>query len=237
MPCENYQNALIDLAAGGTAPSAGLRAHLHVCERCRSYLDQEHLLLARIDSGVYAAVNAGLPPAFLERLEVPLAQELPARRNPVWVHAVWMHAAAAVVLCALCLPGLRGLLHSRSSNRHGHRVSGAQGVLPEPTLERRPPMVATSTSGNDGQRTWMRRGRGDPRPAGHEAPEVLVPPEEGIALAKFVTDVRGAGNFALALTNPAPQSKEQPLRVEPLQVASLKIELLRESPMMVASDR
>ncbi len=52
MPCEKYQDALIDLAAGGAEVVGVVGEHLNVCASCRSYLEQEQILFASIDSGV-----------------------------------------------------------------------------------------------------------------------------------------------------------------------------------------
>jgi hypothetical protein len=56
--------------------------------------------------------------------------------------------------------------------------------------------------------------------------EVLVPPDEREAFARFVAVLGERREVALALAKPAPQMKDEPAGLEPLQINGLEIKLL-----------
>jgi hypothetical protein len=56
--------------------------------------------------------------------------------------------------------------------------------------------------------------------------EVLVPPDEREAFARFVAVLGERREVALALAKPAPQTKDEPAGLEPLQINGLEIKLL-----------
>ncbi len=232
MSCEKYQDALIDLAANGAEPAADVRVHLDGCPLCRADLEQEQFLFASIHSGLRQTTNAPLPRALLDRFEAGLLQGLPAERK-----ASWRYAAAAALLIATL-----GLLRSpigpvRTASQATPQISTAPGVLAEPGLVDRLPAIPTAISGNHMRQNSQRPVRRGQRSAGGESAEVLVPPEERVAFAKFVSDLNDLRVVAAALVNPAPEKQNQLLQVEALEIASLEIEPLKESQMRVISER
>ncbi len=66
------------------------------------------------------------------------------------------------------------------------------------------------------------------RPVASSQPEVLVPPDEREAFARFVAVLRERREVAVALATPAPQSKDEPASLEPLQIKGLEIKTLEE---------
>jgi hypothetical protein len=58
--------------------------------------------------------------------------------------------------------------------------------------------------------------------------EVLVPPDEREAFARFVAVLGERREVALALATPAPQRKDEPASREPLQIKELEIKTLQE---------
>ena len=67
MPCQHYKDALIEVAASGSAPQGELRVHLDECASCRAAFAEEQSFFAAIDSGVRAAANIDVPPSLLPR--------------------------------------------------------------------------------------------------------------------------------------------------------------------------
>ena len=66
------------------------------------------------------------------------------------------------------------------------------------------------------------------RPVASSQAEVLVPPDEREALARFVATLQERGDVAVALLTPAPQTKDEPASLEPLQIKELEIKTLEE---------
>jgi hypothetical protein len=234
MPCEKYQDALIDLAASGAEPDGVVRSHLDGCWVCRSYLEREQVLFATIEFGVRQSTNAPLPVSLLQRFEARLAQEKPAkvapRRN--WIYA----ACAAVAFLALALLILR----------------------PRTTLERiastQTPEVPVQEKGAVGQApgapAWSSRPvakgnvRRNPRPkrlvaraAVSAGPQVLVSTEERDAFRRFISRVSERKEVAIALVSPSPENVTNQLKVEDLQISWLEIEPLKESELSPIAER
>jgi hypothetical protein len=231
MPCEKYQEALIDLAAGGAEPVGVVRSHLDSCCVCRSYLEREQVLSATIEFAVRQSTNAPLPVSFLQRFEARLAQETPAKMAPRWN---WIYAAcAAVAFLALALLILRPRTTlERSASTQGPEVpvQGAVGETRAPAPSSRP--VA---KGN------VRR---NPRPKPLVArtavsgdPEILVSAEERDAFARFISRVGERKEVAIALVSPSPENVTNPLKVEDLQISWLEIKPLKEPELSPIAER
>jgi hypothetical protein len=59
-------------------------------------------------------------------------------------------------------------------------------------------------------------------------PEVLVPPDEREAFARFVVVMQERREVAVALVTPAIPTKDEPASLEPLQIKGLEIKTLEE---------
>jgi hypothetical protein len=213
MPCEKYQNALIDLAAGvgsaGILPASlnlpnpapnEIRAHLDTCAPCRSDLDRQQLLFASIDSDIRRTANAPLPPALLHRFQARLAQQGPPRpaASPSWIYAGAAFVAAALLL--LVLPRL---------GTHDANRQAAAPLATRQTTSRAPEVVAHLTPPTPSPRSMRRASKPNALPPKPSEPEVLVPPDERIAFEHFLADLNGREDLAIALVNPM-QAQPQP---------------------------
>ena len=98
MPCEPYQNALIEAAASGLEPQGELRAHLATCVACRTAFAQEQSLFSSIDAGLHAAVNVEVPVSLLPRVRTSIAEEPAVTRG--WIPSWLTVAAAATIVVA-----------------------------------------------------------------------------------------------------------------------------------------
>jgi hypothetical protein len=220
MSCEPYQDALIDLAAKGPEPAGDVRAHLAACPSCRSYLEQGQFLFAAIDSGVHTAANAEIPDSFLARVRVRLAQESEPRRRAI---PAWTLASAAVVLILAAI----WTLHPQLRVGPAQQAAKPDAVAAKSAAE---PLIAGSieTPAHAPVSQAHLRRRSTRVESIHEAavlePEVLVPPDERQAFARFLAGTRGRQDIAQAFLHRARDQESFPLA--PLQIARLEIEPL-----------
>jgi hypothetical protein len=232
MPCEKYQEALIDLAASGAEPVGAVRSHLDDCCFCRSYLEREQVLFSTIEFGLRQSTNAPLPVSLLQRFETRLAQQTPAgivpRRN--WIYA----ACAAVAFLALALLILRPrtTLERIASTQAPEVPVQEKGAVGETSAPARSLPVAKGSV-----RRNPRPKRLAARAAGSEDPEVLVSTEERDAFARFISRVGERKQVAIALVSPSPENVTNPLKVEDLQISWLEIKPLKEPELSPIAER
>jgi hypothetical protein len=228
MPCEKYQAALIDLAARDAQPSGEIREHLAACAFCRAFLEQEQLLVASIDSGLRSVANAAVPAQFLQRFEARLAQEAPAKRS--W-NANWMYLAAAAALILLMLPILRTRSARQPVASSNPQPPVATQPAPETNLLPAPLQTARALPQEHRPRKQMPAQQSPSTPQ----PEVLVPPEEREAFARFLSDLNGQQDLAVALVKPVVAQHEQP--TEPVQTPEIQIAALAVQPLEDRSEK
>jgi anti-sigma factor RsiW len=79
MPCEHFQDALIEAAATRAEPQGEVRVHLQNCAACQAAFEQEQSLFASIDAGVRVVANAEVPPSLMPRVRAALDEMVCAR--------------------------------------------------------------------------------------------------------------------------------------------------------------
>ncbi len=222
MPCERYQNALIEAAASSTAPQGELRAHLAACAACRTAFAQEQSLFSSMDEGLRATANADVPASLLPRVRVRLADEAAPRR--MWTQP--MIFAAASVALALAIFLVVRPHHTRPDNQAKQTAqipvsetpaTNARGQNSGPATQ----IVSSNVNNSQtpGHSTFL-------RPVASSQPEVLVPPDEREAFSRFVITVQEHGDVAAALLAPSPKKQDALVTVEPLQIADLEVKPL-----------
>jgi hypothetical protein len=221
MSCEKYKPDLIEAAITGAEPAPAIREHIESCARCADEITQQRSLIAAIDASVYQSVNAPLPPALLQRFEARLAQENPPRS----LNLSWLYAAAALATASALI--LFALSHSRAHNSSSPSAVLVQSA--QSATEHRlqiVPLVLEPETPEERRRVSHRA-----RPVAAPQPEVLVPPDERIALAHFMADADGRGDLATALARQVPQQdlRVAPLDVPDIQTASLTVAPIQES--------
>ena len=266
MPCEKYQNALIDLAAASVDPAEGaqatvhrparftpgsagilsaslnfrtqeaneIRVHLNTCAPCRSYLEQEQLLFASIDSAVRQAANAPLQPALLHRFQARLTQQDPPQPalSPSWIYAGAGLATAALLLLVL----LPSLTHDANQLAVVPVAVRQQTVGQPESLAQSAPRSLASMPVRHARKSTS----GPPKPS---EPEVLVPPDERIAFERFLSDLNGREDLAIALVKPMqaqrqPHTTPPPLAIPaPLEVPDIETAALIVQPLSEIADR
>jgi len=226
MSCKHYKDALIEAAAAGAEPQGELRAHLAVCPSCREAFTQEQFLFSSIDASLHSTVNAEVPPSLLPRVRAGL-EEAPVPRLR-WMQP-FIFASASLALAFFLFLIVRPQ-HTTPEERAG-RIPGtpapavvATNGTPQkhsgpvnpfvPTGAKHPPAATNSTLLN---------------PVASSKPEVLVPPDEREAMARFVAALSKHQDFAAAVLAQAQKKKDALLTVNPLQIADIDVKPLEGS--------
>jgi anti-sigma factor RsiW len=220
MPCEHYKDALIEAAATGAGPQGELRAHLAACTSCRAAFEQEQSLFTAIDSGLHATANDEAPPSFLPRVRAGL-DEVAVAPPPRWLQPL-VFASAGVALAFVVFLIARPY-HATPENvvRQGP-VFAPTAITPGTNANPgKIPAAAAETASTGANPSHRMRNSTFFHPVASSNPEVLVPPDEREAFARFVVALRGRGEVALALVTPTVQTKEESPSIEPLQIKLL----------------
>jgi len=222
MPCEHYQDALIEAAACCVEPQGELRAHLAACAACRTLFAQEQSLFSSMDEGLRAAANHEVPASLLPRVRVRLADEAAPRR--LWTQPM-IFAAASVALAFAIFLAVRP--HQAKPDKQAKQTSqipvnetpatNARGQNSGPATQ----IVSASVNNSQtpGHSTLL-------RPVASSQAEVLVPPDEREAFARFVATLQERGDVAVALVTPSSDAKGEAAGLKRLQIASLEVKPL-----------
>lgn len=189
MSCNRYRRALTDHASG--APLAARAAvHLAECQACQTLLDRERKLLAELDKNLCLTLRVSASPGF----SAGVTARARAERTSSWhvPGAVWLAAAASVVVAVAVFAGLAVERHPAAPSTH--QPDGS--VVAESTLP-----VADTSLGEVEQPVAAarpailpRRAPREPLPLASAAPtppsakpsfEVIVPPAQLQAIARL----------------------------------------------------
>jgi hypothetical protein len=219
MPCEDYREALIEAAAVDARLSPALRSHLDACAPCRAAFVEETQLFAAIDTGLRTAANAEVPPSFFSGVRASLPDDTASQRG--WTPFL-IFAAAAVAMVLTVLVTAR-LPHTINDNRAKQIFSAPPREKPEASTrgEARgtPAIVASSRS----YRIQHQRNTAPASSPSSNAMDVLVPPEEREAFARFIGSQPGPSGVVIAVVAAAADNKDKRLSVEPLEIAELEV--------------
>jgi len=199
--------------------SPALRSHLDACAPCRAAFVEETRLFAAIDTGLRTAANAEVPPSFFPGVRASFPDDTASQRG--W-RPFLIFAAAAVVMVLTVLVTAR-LPHTINDNRAEQLFSAPPREKPEASTrgEARgtPAIVASSRS----YRIQHQRSTAPASSPSSNAMEVLVPPEEREAFARFIGSQPGPSGVVIAVVAAATDNKDQRLSVEPLEIAELEV--------------
>jgi hypothetical protein len=231
MICHHYKQALLELAARGAEPDPRLLAHLQACPSCRSAFEYERSLFASIDSCLRSSANSEIPSSFIPTLRAQLQRESPSAQgsaritNPLlWLPAI---AAAAIILFIF--------------------ASQDRRVKPQPTAEQfatgrtESPVATATTAASPSQTTTapisaavgkrlagkaiIRPGNNSVR-ASTSDPEILVPPDQEILLARYADQFRRHHRSSATLLTEVAPDQTAPLQVPLIQIAELDVKPL-----------
>jgi hypothetical protein len=223
MSCEKYKAALIDSAVTGAEPTPEFRSHVAACTSCAAVLAEQRSLIAAIDANLHRTMNAPVPAAMVHRLEARLAQQIPPRS----LNLRRLYATAALAVSAATI--FFAVSHQRTHKSNPRATTLAQ--TSQSTTDHRPEIMTAilqPATPQEIRRRQKQRARSTARPE----PEVIVPPEERIALAHFIADSHPGEGMALALAKRLPEPREQsiaPVETPDIQIASLTVSPIRDT--------
>lgn len=224
MPCKHYKDALNVAAASGAEPQDELRAHLAGCADCRAAFERERSLFASIDAGLHVAANAEVPTSLLPRVHARLDIEAAPQRR--WLQPLVFAVASVAFAFAIFL----------FARPHRSEPDNQAKQTPQIPVNELPTTNAHDQNSVPGTQI-VSSNANHPQPRGHSTllppaassqPEVLVPPDEREALARFVVVLQERREVAVALAAPATPAKAESASVEPLQIDGLEIKPLEE---------
>ena len=236
MICDHYQHALLELAARGADPDPGLFAHLQACSSCRSAFENERSLFASIDSCLRSSVNAEIPASFLPTIRTEVQRELqresqPSRGNgrvtDLLVRASAL-AAAAFILFIFARLDRRVKPQSRDDQLATQRTESP--VAPSTTA------AAKQLQGSSHQITNSNRNGLASKAVSilnknsfqtkNSEPEILVPPDQEILLARYADQFRRHHRSSSTLLTEIAPDQKGPLQVPLIQIAELDVKPL-----------
>jgi hypothetical protein len=228
MPCEHYQNALIEAASSSTAPQSELRLHLATCAACRTAFAQEQSLFSSMDEGLRAAANAGVPASLLPRVRARLADEPAPIRS--WRLPSFVFAGAAAIVVALLVA--RTAWHTNieqppSNTAANSTASSAVRQQPQGQNSNAAPPV-TGNSVAPPQEVATKIPARAAFPATRDSmPEVLVPPDQEVLLVSYAEQWRQRKRLPLVAAN-FDATDLSPLQIAPIQISQLDVKLMAE---------
>ncbi len=224
MPCKHYKDALIEAAASGAQPQGDLRSHVAECADCRAAFEQEQTLFASIDVGVHGTANAQVPASLLPRIRARLDEEIAPQRR--WIQPLIFAAASVVLLFAVFLFARP---HSTRPDNQAKQTPQIPASEPPTTNVHNPNSVPGTQIVSSNVNSSQTRGHSTLlRPVASNQPEVLVPPDEREALARFVVVLQARREAVVALVTRAKPAKDETASLELLQINGLEIKPLEE---------
>jgi hypothetical protein len=242
MSCEEYRPKLIEAAAMPAELNAVLQEHVDGCASCREFHAKERSLFVAIDAELSSAANAETTPSFLPRVRAAMEQERAAVSALRSLFVLWPVAAAMAAVAVLFVvfqripsqPQTAPQL-AASSSATTRATDSATG---SPTnsaansesgeIASRPKIASREMASHSARnpRFFSTLVKTENRFGNSQMPEVLVPPDERIALARFVAALPRRHEIAIALTKPAPAAPSPNVASMPLEIAELKLEPL-----------
>lgn len=237
MACDRFADDLRAHGAGADA-TPGLRAHLETCANCRKALARERALLAGIGRDLAEALRVEPSVEFTARIRERVTAEQPAPWIAGWRFALGAGSlvlVAGIILMVTLRTGVPGHV-PRSTPRVN---SQASVIAPVDRREAPAPLVTPhpAPSGDTGRSAGVDRqpirvtGRlpatgyrvRAARPTGE--PEVLVPPDQRLAIGRLLAMVRAGKLDEKAFPAPAQgdSADETPRVIPPIVVAELKV--------------
>jgi hypothetical protein len=223
MSCDTYKDTLFEACAGGEELGPEVRQHLEDCTDCHTTLEREQELHAAIDSGLHARLSESPSPSFLANVRMQISYERPPSGwwNHRWAWAwAWAGAAVAILLFVLAKP----LVHRQREGLQGSMPQTAVASIPQ-----RPAMASGDIPGDPGTHGRTAKHATKARVVlepTNRAPEVLVPPDEREALARFVSHLRQGDEVARAFVQPQPQEPGELFEIRPVEIARLQVKPL-----------
>jgi hypothetical protein len=226
MSCEEYGPKLIEAAAMPAEIGAVLQTHLADCASCRELFADEQKLYAAIDGELSCVVNAEVTPSFLPRVRAAIDAERSAASASRSRFVLWPVAAAMAAVALFFVVLQRIPSHPQTVPQLTAAASVTTSETGKIASEPRVALRETVDRSIRRSRSLGTVAKTESRIEGSPMPEVLVPPDERIALARFVATLERRHEIAIALAKPAPAAPSADVLSAPLEIAELKLEPL-----------
>jgi len=235
MICKQYKQALLELAAAGpeTKPDPKLQTHLQACSSCRSAFENERGLFASIDSCLRSSANSEIPSSFIPTLRAQLQRESPAAQgaritNPLfWLPAI---AAAAIILFIFASQDRRVKSQPTAEQFATKRTeSPVATATTEPSPSQATAAPITAAVGKRPASKAIIRPDKKPGRGSSSAPEILVPPDQEILLARYADQFRRHHQLSATLLTEAAPDQTAELQVPLIQIAKLEVKPLADT--------
>jgi hypothetical protein len=223
MLCEKLQSALIEAAITGADLPPAARAHTESCAHCAAELAQQRSLIARVEANLHSQMNSPVPAAMFQRLEARLGQErqsLPSRSFKF----PWLYAAACATVAAMILFALPHQHTSKPGTPVAQSRTAPLRTSPS-TTDYRPQMSSNSMKSTIQVET--RRTKHHARAVAPSQPEILVPPDEQVALERFIARGNARREFVAAFAtsvHPSVDPSFKNLEIPELNTAEIIIQ-------------
>jgi hypothetical protein len=223
MPCERYQNALIEAAASGVEPQGELRAHLANCAACRTAFSLEQSLFSSMDEGLRAAANPEVPASLLPRVRARLADEPAPIRSRRFPRFVLAGAVAMVVIFLIARAAWHTSVEQPPPNTASDSTTSSRA--------RQEPHAATALTGNSVAHPQDAATGAPGHPASpatrDSMPEVLVAPDQEALLASYAEEWNRRKRLPLVAAN-LDATNLPLLQIAPIQISQLDVKLMAE---------
>jgi hypothetical protein len=233
MSCEKYKAAIIESAARDAKTSGALHAHVDSCVSCADELARQRSLIAAIDGSLHRRMNAPVSAAMLQRFEAHLAQQPQPKRTPrltqIFAGTLATLATAAIILVFLSHRKINTLEPNAKPIVTSTRSASAGEIQVHigPSSETATTVVARPRTPTHTRTHIVLVSAAVSRPE----PEVIVPPDERVALDRLITGLNHRSELASALAKPLLKKSEQPvkhLEIPDIQTAALVIQPIAE---------
>jgi len=233
MTCHHYKQALLELAAVDVEPSLELGAHLQACSSCRSAFEYERSLFASIDSCLRSSANAEIPPSFIPTVRAQLQRESPSTQgaritNPLlWLPAI---AATAIILFIFARQDRR--VKQQPTDEH-FATQQTKSPVATATTAAGPSLaitvpITTAVRQHSASKAIIMPDKKPPR-ASSSDPEILVPPDQEILLARYADQFRRHHQSSATLLTEVAPDQTVPLQVPLIQIAELDVKPLADT--------
>jgi len=221
MFCESYRQPLIDAAASGGALPREVAAHLAGCDACSSGFAAEQALFSSIDCSLHAASNAEIPASLIPGVREALARNAFPFGGFQWRTVLVFGSTVLIV-------GMLALWHTRAVSRNEKIPAAVESLRTSVTGPEKQIEFPTKISPGAVRRVSRRP---QVRPVAMRSNlEVIISPEEEVALGKYVAMVNTKNANGLA-SNTAKwdlRASFEPLEISAIDLRELAIRPLRD---------
>ncbi len=226
MRCEAYRDTLLEAAAVDREVNERVRNHTEECPHCRATLQQERALFVAIDGTLRARMEEMPRDGFVPAVRAMISQE---PEPGSLMSPVWMLAAASVMVALVAIAGPWDRLGKQPVAVGGSLVATTHIQREAKIAEPRTAVIPSSGHQAIKKQTVVRNV--------DREPEVLVPPDEREALARFVKHLQERDEVARALASPPVDEGGELSEIKPVEIARLQLKPLVWESWVAGDDR